>query len=312
MAQRFTALIRIIPVLLAAVFALQVYRSAARPINTNEAYLYDRFVRPTTRQVLASELFDRDVFYSLLEKRSVGLFHVSPLSVRLPSLVFGIFYLWAVCQVARRWIWTVAFAALPLLWDCFARGNGTGTALALCACAVWVAIDRKYLNLIGICLGLSISANVVFAVPVVLLAVTILAIKRNWDDWCNRVLIPGAVVALMILVLPLSHAHASPPIPPQLTIKQSLDLQSALDALRTAGRGHVRIAAVSGAEPVVNFYRAQHRATNWDRAVVDDGSEQFDYYLLWAAEADSLQPRHLIEVHRDGEFVLARRDAAPM
>src|ERR1035438_6029642 len=92
MAQRSTASIKVALAVLAAVFAVEVYRAAARPIGNDEAYLYDRFVRPTARQVLASELPDRDVLYSLLEKRSVGLFHVSPFSVRLPSLLFAILY----------------------------------------------------------------------------------------------------------------------------------------------------------------------------------------------------------------------------
>src|SRR5271170_6861597 len=99
MARRYTASTKLALSVIAAIFAVEIYQAATRPIGSGEAYLYDRFARPTTRQVLAQELPDRDVLYSLLEKRSVGLFHVSPFSVRLPSVLFGALYLWTVWQI---------------------------------------------------------------------------------------------------------------------------------------------------------------------------------------------------------------------
>ena len=299
---------------LAAIFAVQVYWAARRPIGVGEAYLYDRFVRPTARQVLASELLDREVLYSLLEKRSVGLFHVSPFAVRLPALLFGILYLWAVWQLARgRAIVALVLGVLPLGWAWFARADGVGAAVALCAAAIWLSGEGKHLNLIGICLGLSISANVVFAIPAALLALAILAIQRRWDDWCNTVLIPGAVVALILLVLPLSHAHAGSENLRELSQGQAAHLKSALDALRaSAGSDHVAIAAVPPAEPVANFYRAQHRATNWLHISPDLTSEHFDYYLVWAADPLWVASQHLLVVYRDADFIVAHRVAAPM
>ena len=68
---RSTASTRVLLALLAAVFAMQAYRAAARPIGVGEAYLYDRFVRPTARQVWESELPNRDILYSLLEKHGI-------------------------------------------------------------------------------------------------------------------------------------------------------------------------------------------------------------------------------------------------
>src|SRR5580692_4102817 len=134
MEPRYTISSKIAIACLAAIFAVQVYRVATRPIGRGEAYLYDRFVRPTTRQVLASELLDRDVLYSLLEKRSVGLFHVSPFSVRLPALLFGILYLWSIWRLTRRFaLVAVVIGAVPLFWGLFAWADGTGVALALCA-----------------------------------------------------------------------------------------------------------------------------------------------------------------------------------
>src|ERR1035438_9256220 len=43
-----------------------------------------------------------DVLYTLLEKRSVGLFRVSEFSIRLPALLAGGWYLWASWRLCRR------------------------------------------------------------------------------------------------------------------------------------------------------------------------------------------------------------------
>jgi hypothetical protein len=314
MAQRSTASIKVALAVLAAVFAVEVYRAAARPIGSDEAYLYDRFVRPTARQVLASELPDRDVLYSLLEKRSVGLFRVSPFSVRLPSLLFGILYLFAVWQLARRLsMVAVAAGAVPLFWDCFSRADGTGAAVALLLCAIWLAVERRYLNLIGSCLGLSIAAQTSFAIPAAVVGLAVLAFWRQWADWIDRVLIPAVVVALVFLVLPLTHAYAPAESTPELTAAQAAHLQSALQALRIkAGSDRIRIGATPAAEPVVNFYRAQYRAGNWERAGRDDSPEHFDYYLFPATEAAAAAQRHLIVIYRDADFVVAHRSYAAM
>ena len=314
MAQLYTVSIRVAMAALFAVFAMQVYRAATRPIGAGEAYLYDRFVRPTTRQVLASELPDRDVLYCLLEKRSVGLFHVSPFAVRLPSLLFAMLYLLGVWQLSQRFsAWCLTAAALPLFLDWFWRANGAGAAVALLLGAIWLAVDGRYLNLIGICLGLSVASQTSFAIPAAVVALAILAFWRNWSDWTDRVLIPAVGVAAILLILPLTHAHKLEEGTPELTASQAVHLQSALQALRVGtGSNRIRIAATPAVEPVVNFYRAQHRAGNWELARGDDSSEHFDYYLFPAAEAAAAAQRHLIVIYRDTDFVVANRGSAAM
>jgi hypothetical protein len=264
--------------------------------------------------VLASELPDRDVLYALLEKRSVGLFHVSPFSVRLPSILFGILYLWAVWRVGRRFLAAVIVAAAaPLCLGWFARADGTGTALALTACAIWLAIERKHLNLIGICLGLSVAAKLVFAIPAAVIALLMLALWKSWGDWTNRVLIPMLVVAWIFLVLPLSHAHAGAETTPELTEGQTIQLQAALAMLRnSAGAEHIRIGASPPVEPIVNFYRAQHRIGTWERARRDYWSEHFDYYLLSRAESGRVAERHLSVLYQNADFLLAHGSNAAM
>ena len=310
---RYTVLTRLVLALFIAVFGLQVYRAITRPIGVGEAFLYDRFVRPTARQVWESELPNHDVLYGLLEKRSVGLFHVSPFAVRLPSLLFGILYLAVVWKLTRRWRVVLLLGGIPIVWEGFAHADGTGAAVALCLCGVALAIDGKHLKWIGILLGLSIAANTMFALPVAAVAVLLLVVKRQWTEWCDTVLIPAAVTALIVLVLPVSHAHSASGTRGELSEEQAKHLERALDALRSAaGREPVRIAAAAAAEPVVNFYRAQHRATTWERAASDDPSQHFDYYLFVAAGAPPIEQRHLVVVYRDADFVLARPAPASM
>jgi 4-amino-4-deoxy-L-arabinose transferase-like glycosyltransferase len=328
MESRYTASTKLALALLTAILAVQVYQAATQPVSTVEAYGYDRFVRPTTRQVLDRELLNHDVLYTLLEKRSVGLFHVSPFSVRLPSLLFAILYLWSVWQLARLllgagrlFLVAVVLAALiPLHWDCFACATGVGTALALELCAVWLTIKylklnhivkQGNLNLAGACLGLSVAARPEFAMVAVALGLSFLvalAVQRRWALWTDRVLIPALVVALVFLVLPLSHAHAIPEITPHLTLGEAAQLESVLNVLRaSAGANHIRIGASPATEPILNFYRAQHRVNTWDRANRSLSSERFDYYLLSTADTEWVEQRHLIVLYQDADFVLARR-----
>jgi hypothetical protein len=313
---RYTVSTRLLLGLLAAVFAVLAYRAAKSPISPGEAYIYDRFVRPTTRQVLARELPNRDVLYAVLEKRSVGLFHVSPFSVRLPGLLFAILYLWSAWRLARRilgtgWLFILAVALAGLFslwWAAFARAEGGGAALAMQVCAAQLALSvmpqNLNLNMAGACLGLSVAARLDFAIPAMALALGFLAVHRRWVLWTDRVLIPATVTALVFLVLPLSHAHAASEAPPELAAQPA----SAIQALRArAGNHYVHIGASPGVEPILNFYRAQYRLTNWDRAGRNLATGSFDYYLLEKGDAGLIEQRHLIVLYRDRDFVLARR-----
>jgi hypothetical protein len=358
MESRYTVSTRLALSVLAIIVGAQIYRSATLPIGSEEAYLYDRFVRPTIRQALSAELPDRDVLYVLLEKRSVGLFHVSPLAVRLPNILFGILFLWSIWKIGHAllrespmalrategdeklgrhpglsapptelrppgswfsgepWWFSVSLVvtgAIPLYFGWFNRATGTGVAIALLVCAIAVAIHAEDLKFSGVLLGLSICAGTAFAIPAAAVAVSILAIQRRWWMWCNQVLIPAVVVAWALLVLPLTHAHAAPQDAPELTTDQAVHLQEALDTLRaSAGKNHIRIGALPAAEPVVNFYRAQHRATTWERASRDYSSGEFDYYLLSASDSGWADQQHLIVLHPDADFLLARRPPAAM
>jgi hypothetical protein len=326
---RFTVSTKFVLALMLVFFGAQAYQGATEPIRPGEAYLYDRFVRPTVHQTLEQELPDGDVVYALLEKRSVGLFHVSPFSVRLPSLFFLIPFLWSAWQLlGKRWpgLLGVALAGVASVkWEWFSTATGLGTALALQAGGLYLAgkyltrfhRDRAfYLNLSGICLGLSVAARLDAAGSAVAVGLFILLVllrqKGSPFLWTDRVLVTGVVVAFAFLVLPLSHAHAAAQNPRELNRLQTVRLQAALDALRSsAGSQAIRIGASASIEPIVNFYRAQHRANTWSRAERGLASDSFDYYLLGESDMGYIEQRHLIVLYRDGDFALARKSPAP-
>jgi len=328
MTPRYTVSTKALFAVCAAVLAVQAYRDAIADIRPDEAYLYDRFVRPTARQIWQQELPNRDVLFTFLEKRSVGMFHVSPFSVRAPGLLFLALYLWSAWQLGRllsgrAWmhLGLVSVAAGACLWwGWFNSANGIGAAIALQLSAFRYALEYlkrndavtpDNLNLSGCCLGLSVAARWEFAVPAVALVLMLLIVlicQGKLSQWVDRVLISAIVAALIPLVLPLSHAHAAAQPPASLDSRKAAELQSALDALRaSAGTLPVRIGASAAVEPVANFYRAQHRLVSWSR--VDRGLESgsLDYYLLARSDDAYVQQRHLIVLSRDADFVVARK-----
>jgi uncharacterized membrane protein YeiB len=137
--------------------------------------------------------------------------------------------------------------------------------------------------------------------------------QRSLFLWTDRLLVTGVVTAFLFLVLPLSHAHAAAENPSELTQDQAVSLQKALDVLRTsAGRDPMRIGASASVEPVVNFYRAQHRANTWGRADRNLAAGSFDFYLLAGHDSDYVEQRHLVVIYRDANFAVARTGPAAL
>lgn len=320
---RYTASIKLVLAVFLTLSGVEIYQAATRPIHPDEAYVYDRFVRPTVRQVMAQERPNRDVLYALLEKRSVGLFHVSPFSVRLPSLLFFGVYLWSCWQLTllflgNDWIriaGAIAAGLVGVTWGGFTSARGIGAGLALLACAIQFAVSYLksnqrsrpyYLNLCGVCLGLSVAACLDFAGPAAAIALAVLAaltLRQEWSAWTDRILIPAVVIAFLLLILPLSHTHAGPEAIPALNDSGAAQVQSLLRRLPTTS---IRTGASPSAEPIVNFYRAQHRVDAWQRSDRNLASGTFDYYVLESADSASIDRLHLIVIFRDTEFSLAR------
>src|ERR1039458_10363351 len=172
-----------------AVFTGEAWLAAVRPVTPAEALAYDRFVRPTLSETLHQPSRNPDVLYTLLEKRSVGLFRVSEFSIRLPALLAGGLYLWSIWRLCRRWVLVVPLAAAPLAWQCFSTANGLGLALALAAWALESA--PKKLNRAGVCLGLAVAAHLPFAIPAAMIAAIVVWRNFRWNRAVEGFLIPA-------------------------------------------------------------------------------------------------------------------------
>jgi hypothetical protein len=287
-------------VALVAVFTGEAWLAAARPITPAEALAYDRFVRPPMRETLHQPSRNPDVLYTLLEKRSVGLFRVSEFSIRLPALLAGGWYLWAIRRLCRRSLLVVALAVAPLAWQCFSTANGLGLALALAAWAL-EAVPKK-LNWAGVCLGLAVAAHLPFAIAVAMIAAMIVWRNFRWDRAVEGFLIPALVASFLLLVLPLSLAPDTPSAPPELTSAEVKGVRAAVEVLRReSGTKPIQVGASAAVAPVLRFYRARFRLASWQ---FSDGSA--DYYVLPASAAGLAGHGQLVVLHRDGGIVLAQ------
>ncbi len=285
---------------LVAVFAGQAWVAAVRPITPAEALTYDRFVRPPIRQALHQPSRNPDVLYSLLEKRSVGLFRVSEFSLRLPAMLAGGLYLWAIWRLCRRGLLAAPLAIAPLAWQCFSTANGLGLAVALAAWAL-EAVPKK-LNWAGVCLGLAVAAHLSFAIPAAIIAAVIVWRNLRWDLAVEGFLVPALVASFMFLVLPLSLAPDTPSVPPELTSAEVNGVRAAVEVLRRkCGTEPIRVGVNISVAPVLSFYRSRFRLASWQLS-----GASADYYVLPESGAALAGHGQLKVLHRDGGVVLAQ------
>ena len=283
-----------------AVFAGEAWLAAVRPITPAEALAYDRFVRPTLRETFHQPSRNPDVLYTLLEKRSVGLFRVSEFSIRLPVLLAGGLYLWASWRLCRRSLLVVPLAVVPLAWQCFSTANGLGLAVALAAWAL-AAVPKK-LNWAAVYLGLAVAAHLPFAIPAMILAAIIVWRNFRWDRAVEGFLIPALVTSFILLVLPLSLAPDTPSVPPELTSAEVNGVRAAVEVLRREwGTKPIRVGTSAAVAPVLSFYRSRFRLASWQ---FSDAAA--DYYVLPDSAAGLAGHGQLVVLYRDGGIVLAR------
>jgi hypothetical protein len=116
--------------LLAAVFALSVYRAVTQSIVCDEAITFELYIAAPLRAMF--EHFDANHHFlnTVLMRISTGFFGLSDLSMRLPALGGALLYLTAVNRVTgiafgEGWISLLAVAGLtlnPLVMDFLGRG----------------------------------------------------------------------------------------------------------------------------------------------------------------------------------------------
>jgi hypothetical protein len=221
--------------LLLTLFAVNVYRAAMQSITPPEAATYNRFVGPSLQEAFALTTANNHVLNTFLARISTNIFHLTDLSLRLPSLLGGALYFWAVFRLARRafgsgplFLAAVALLSLnPLVLDYLSMARGYGLALAFWMWALslmlrYLESDQPVagaeLNLAGMCLGLSVAANLAFLVPGAALAATFsfhparrqssMGKRRQMGDAGRRfqdLWLPAFITAFLILVIPANH-----------------------------------------------------------------------------------------------------------
>jgi uncharacterized membrane protein len=177
---------------LAALFALCVFRAATQSIVHDEAFTWQLYL--TTPKHWLFHHFDPNhhFLHTLLLRLSTSLFGFSELAMRLPALLGAALYftaVWRFCRWALGDGWrlplAVAATALnPLVLDFLAIARGYGLALALWMWALALAgpeleketHDRKRIALAGLCAALSVTANLVFVLPVLATSAIVLGI----------------------------------------------------------------------------------------------------------------------------------------
>ncbi|MCU1261637.1 MAG: hypothetical protein JWO80_4522 [Bryobacterales bacterium] len=215
--------------LLALVFALNVYRAAVQSCTIDEAFTYNEFASKPIAQILTLPYdANNQVLHTILCRWVMKFFGVSELSLRIPSLLGGLLFLtmcYRLCRLyfGNGWLFLVTFSALalnPFTLDYLSVARGYGLAAGL----LLVAIDQLSRHLLepewngrrltraSFALGLSVAANLTFAVPALAMALVFLHLEmwerrrlRFWNA-VNQFILPGAVAAAVILLLPLIRA----------------------------------------------------------------------------------------------------------
>jgi hypothetical protein len=273
---------------LAALVALSLYRAMTQSVTPGEAWNYDRFIGPSWTEALSRFDVNNHVLNTLLLRISTAGFHLTDLSLRLPSLLAGALYLWVVFRMARRWFGDgLAFLAVvglltlnPLVVDALSEARGYGMALAAWMWALELILEsiqsfsQQKLNLAAICLGLSIAATLAFAAPALALLVVFLAWSKNGGAdplVCARPLgraLPLTVflTAFVLLAIPLNHAEWSTLAVGATSLRQTineitaLSLGTSLKAIAAIARVALALVAVAAVCASVRSWRSRDGA----------------------------------------------------
>jgi len=174
--------------LLGLIFILNIYRAATQSITHDEGVTYENFVDAPWNIVFNSYDANHHVLHTIVCKIFVGLLGVSPLTLRLASVLSGLLYLYLVLRICESlfgtgWYLLLSAALLslnPYLLDFQSAARGYGMAAAFLFLGLWEMLEwlrePRPARLIraGLALGLSIAANLVFAPPAAGLALMFL------------------------------------------------------------------------------------------------------------------------------------------
>jgi uncharacterized membrane protein len=267
---------------LAALLAVNLYRAMTQSVTPGEAWNYDRFIGPTWTESLARFDVNNHVLNTLLVRISTARFHLTELSLRLPSLLAGVFYLWVVFRMARRWFGDgLMFLAViglltlnPMVVDAMSEARGYGMALA---CWMWAlelllesmqSFSVQKLRFAAMLLGLSVAASLAFLAPAVALLAIFLARSKSGEDAT-----PGLSLSLIffltmfvLLAIPLNHAEWRTLGVGATSLRQTvneitaLSLGTSLKVLGVAARVALAVLALAGVVAAARQWRRKEAA----------------------------------------------------
>ena len=205
-----TGLSKLAKIGLVAVFAWSLLRAVTQSVTPGEAGNYDRFIGPSWRESLLEYAPNNHVLNTILVRISTARIHLTEFSLRLPSLLFGILYMWAAYRICRRWfgegrMFLAVLGLLvlnPIVIDAMSEARGYGMALACWMWAVELVMSGGSVAWAGVLLGLSVSASLSFLAPA--LALIVLTGMRRKLGYMPHL---AAMTAFVLLILPLNHAE---------------------------------------------------------------------------------------------------------
>jgi len=190
--------------LLAFLFAAEVYRAATQSIAHDEGVIFEWFLVGPWSRLFGFEHGNHHPLNDLLCRISIGAFGLSELSYRLPALLGGLLYFYSVFRLAtflfgRRFLFFLAVAVLtlnPFVLDylCYSRGYSLALGLFLFALdwlVRYLAVPdagRGQIRVLlgaGVALGLSAGSNPVMIFPAGGLAAALFAILAA-DAWIGK------------------------------------------------------------------------------------------------------------------------------
>jgi len=253
----------------AALVAVSVVRAMTLSVTPGEASNYTGFVAPAWGEALSHFDVNNHVLNTLLVRISTARFHLTELSMRLPSLLAGVLYLWVVYRLARRWFGEgVGFVAVvglltlnPMLIDALSEARGYGMALAIWLLALDLILQAtqefsvRNLNLAAVCLGLSVTASLAFAAPAcALLLVSMLWFSGERDSRGRRPYLPHLmfITLFVLMTIPVNRAQwatlgiGATSLRQTLNELTALSLGSSLKVLAAAVRIGLGSAALAG------------------------------------------------------------------
>lgn len=223
--------------LLALLFALNIRRALNQSITADEAFTYNHFVGGD--QLIQHYDANNHVLYTLLAKASLAVFGLSEFTLRLPSLLGGLLYLYMVYRLSRylfgeSWLFLLSVASLslnPFVLDFLSAARGYGLALAFFLWAFYetlryiehsrdpsmVQSGKRILHRAAVALALSLAANLTLAFAIAALVLVLLmvlagdgalsggraAFTRQVSPVLRRLCLPALGLALALLAWPL-------------------------------------------------------------------------------------------------------------